>query len=142
MINGFRLHNFEQIIVMSKKFKSVQNWSFDIILYCFLRDTVNAYSIYIGGRICAKGLKVNRPEMWKMQTIFIYRLRLQRRLYGICLVRFLSFRFPCRLNWFISVLNHLVNQLNTYLNAKTKIISLNRHIFRVLGRLYSLVICG
>ncbi len=34
----------------------------------------------------------------------------------------------------------LVNHLNTQLNAKTKNQASNRHIFRVLGRLYSLLL--
>ena len=36
----------------------------------------------------------------------------------------------------------LVNQQNTQLNAKTKYQASNCHNFRVLGRLYSLILCG
>ena len=57
------------------------------------------------------------------------------RSYRNCAVRFLTFRFPCRLqNWLISVLNRLVNSQNTEFDAETKIQALY-HIFRVLGRL-------
>ena len=62
-------------------------------------------------------------------------MRLQRRLFGICLVRFLVFKVPCIVqNWFISVLNHLVNLQNTQLNAETE--------NQALGRLYSLILFG
>ena len=40
------------------------------------------------------------------------------------------------------VLNHNIHHQNTKLNAETKTQALNRHIFRVLGRLYSLIPCG
>ena len=45
-------------------------------------------------------------------------------------------------NCLISVLNHLINHQNTQLNAETKNQTPNRHIFRVLGRLYILILCG
>jgi len=45
-------------------------------------------------------------------------------------------------NSHISQLNHLVNHLNTKLSAETKNQASNRHIFKVLGRLYSLILCG
>jgi len=44
-------------------------------------------------------------------------------------------------SWLISVLYHLVNHQNTQLNAEIKNQALNRHIFRVLGRLYNLILC-
>ena len=44
-------------------------------------------------------------------------------------------------NCLISVLYHLVNHQITQLNSETKNQALNRHIFRVLGRLYSLILC-
>ena len=71
------------------------------------------------------------------------RMRLQRRLYGIYLVHFLSFRVPCiGQNWIIFVLNHLINYQNTQLSAKTKS-KLQIVIFlELLGRLYSLILCG
>ena len=65
-------------------------------------------------------------------------MRLQRRLYGIFLARFLAFRVPCRQNWLLYV--PLSKPSNTLLNVETKIQALNRHIFRVLSRLYSLII--
>ena len=36
----------------------------------------------------------------------------------------------------------LVNHQNTQLNAESKNEALNRHIFRVLGHLHSLILCG
>jgi len=39
-------------------------------------------------------------------------------------------------------LNHLVNYQITKLNAETKNQASNRHIFRGLGRLYSLILGG
>ena len=63
---------------------------------------------------------------------------LQRRMYGICLVRFLAFRFLIDQNRVISVLNHSVNHQNTQLIAepKTKLqivifveSSLQKHLF-------------
>ena len=53
-------------------------------------------------------------------------MRLQRRLYGICLVRFLAFRVPYRPK---NVFNHLVNHQNTQLNAETKNQASSRHNF-------------
>ena len=50
------------------------------------------------------------------------------------------FRGPCRSNWLIAVLNHLVNI--KIQNSETKNTVLNRHIYRVLGRLYSLILFG
>jgi len=38
------------------------------------------------------------------------------------------------------VLNHLVNHENILKNAETKTQASNRHIFRVLGRLYSIIL--
>ena len=40
------------------------------------------------------------------------------------------------------MLTHLVKPQNTQLNAETKNQALHRHIFRVLGRLYSVILCG
>ena len=65
-------------------------------------------------------------------------MRLQSRLYEICIVHFLGF-FVGQ-NRLITVLNHLENQQNTQLNAEAKNQASNRHIFGVLGRLYNL--CG
>jgi len=70
-------------------------------------------------------------------------MRLQRRLYGIAVYSiFLHSGFLVGQKWLISVLNHLLNHKNSQLNAKTKIQASNRHIFRVLGRLHSLILCG
>ena len=70
---------------------------------------------------------------------FPQRMRLQRRLYGIC---FFHSGFLEGQNWFISVLNHSVNHQNTQLNAEAKKQASTRHIFRVLGRLHNLILCG
>ena len=50
------------------------------------------------------------------------------------------FRGPCRSNWLITVLNHLVNI--KIQNSETKNPVLNHHIYRVLGRLYSFILFG
>ena len=47
-------------------------------------------------------------------------MRLQRRLYKICLVRFLHLRCLVGQNCLISVPNNLVDHQNNYLNAETK----------------------
>jgi len=57
--------------------------------------------------------------------IYIYRatpkrMKLQRRLSGDCLVRFLHSGFLVGQNWLISDLNHLINLKNTELKAETK----------------------
>ena len=54
---------------------------------------------------------------------------------------FLVFRVPCiDQNCLISVLNHFFIHQNTQLNAETKYQASNRHIFRVWGRPYSLIL--
>ena len=63
------------------------------------------------------------------------RMRLQRQLYGICLIHFLAFRVSCRPN-------HLVNHQNSQWSAETKNHASERDIFRVLSRLYSFNLCG
>ena len=68
-------------------------------------------------------------------------MRLQRRLHGICLVRFLHSGFLVGQNWHISVLDHLAYDQTTQLNAVTKNKASNRHVFKILGRLYSLIRC-
>jgi len=69
------------------------------------------------------------------------KMRLGRELYWACLVHFLLFKFPCvDQNWLMPMLNYFVNHQNTSLVAETKIQASNRHIFRVLGRLYSLIL--
>ena len=65
------------------------------------------------------------------------RMRLQRRLHGICLVHFLVFKVLAGQKWLISVLNHLVDQINTPLSVETRKQASTRHIFGVSGRLYS-----
>ena len=45
-------------------------------------------------------------------------------------------------NWAISVLIYLENHKNNQLNAETKNQASDRHIDRVLGRLFSLILCG
>ena len=101
--------------------------------------------VYIYGRICAEGKSIDH-KCAKTINICIQgypqRMRLQRRFCGICLVRFLAFRFPCRPKLAYYVLNNLVNHQNNYLNVKTKIQASNRHIFRVLGRLCSVILGG
>ena len=67
-------------------------------------------------------------------------MRLQRRLYRICLIDFLHSGFCVDQNLAISVLKHLVNHQNTQLNAETKHQASNRQTFRVLGHLYSLIL--
>ena len=47
-------------------------------------------------------------------------MKLLRRMYGICQVRFRGF-------WLISVLNYLLNNQNIQLNAETKNQASNRH---------------
>ena len=47
-------------------------------------------------------------------------MKLRRRLYRICLVRFIAFRVLVDQNWLISVLNHLVNHKNTQLKSSFK----------------------
>ena len=65
------------------------------------------------------------------------RMKLQRRLYGSCLVRFLAFKVPCRpkLAYFSKPSKY------SFKCTETKIQASNRHIFSVLGRLYSLILC-
>ena len=67
-------------------------------------------------------------------------MRLQRRLYEICLVSFLV-GFLVGGNWLFSMLNHLANYQNTQLSSETKIQASNCHIFRVLV-FYSLILRG
>ena len=55
---------------------------------------------------------------------------------------FLHSGFLVGQNWSKSVVNYSINHRNTKLNAETKNQSLNRHISRVLGRLYSLIPFG
>ena len=62
-------------------------------------------------------------------------MRLQRRLYKICLVRFLHLGCLIGQNCLISVSNNLVDHQNNYLNAETKKQALNQ----VFGRFYSLM---
>ena len=63
------------------------------------------------------------------------RMRLQRRLYGICSVRSLTFRVPCKPKLqLISFVNYQITQLN----AETKDQASNPHIFILLGLLYTL----
>ena len=69
-------------------------------------------------------------------------MRLQGRLYGICLVLFITLTVPEREKAFISARNHFVNHQNTALNPETKKQATNSHIFRLLGRLYSLILSG
>ena len=54
-------------------------------------------------------LDINKPPDKPNIQGYPQMIRLQRRLYGICLVRFLAFRVPCRPNCLISVINYLVN---------------------------------
>ena len=61
------------------------------------------------------------------------RKRLQKPMYGLCLICFLEFRV-------FYVLNYLINNQKIRLNAETNNQALNRHIFRVLGRLYCLIL--
>ena len=83
----------------------------------------------------------NELQKYFFQFIFLsvqgypQRIRLQRRLYVICLVRFLACSgFLVEQNCLFPVLNqHLIE-------SRSQKSSLKRHIFRVLGRLYSL--CG
>ena len=70
---------------------------------------------------------------------YLQRMRLQRRLYGIC---FFHSWFLVGQNWVISVLNHSVKYQNTQFNAEAKKQASNRHILRVLGRLHNLSLCG
>ena len=51
-------------------------------------------------------------------------------------------RFLVGHNWFISLLYQLVNHQHTQLNAESKNQTSNCHIFRVLGSLYTLILCG
>ena len=67
-------------------------------------------------------------------------MRLQRRLYEICLVSFLV-GFLVGENWLFSMLNHLANYQNTQLSSETKNQDSNCHIFRVLF-FYSLILRG
>ena len=67
-------------------------------------------------------------------------MRLQRRLYEICLVSFLV-GFLVGGNWLFSMLNHLANYQNTQLSSETKNQDSNCHIFRVLF-FYSLILRG
>ena len=45
-------------------------------------------------------------------------------------------------SWRNAVLNHLVNHQHIQSSAETKNQALNRPIYRALGRLYSLILCG
>ena len=84
--------------------------------------------------------------MWNYSQFHIQgysqKMRLQRRLYIFFESIFFAFKLPCRPDWHISVLDHFVNHENTQLNAETKNLASNRHIFTVWGRLYSLILCG
>ena len=57
---------------------------------------------------------------------------------------FFAFRVSCGVgqNGDISVHGHIVNHKDTQLNTENKNQASNRHTFRVLGRLYSLILCG
>ena len=57
------------------------------------------------------------------------KIRLQRLLYGICIVRYLAIRVLVGQNWLIFVLKHVLNHQITQLNADTKNHTSNRYIF-------------
>ena len=60
----------------------------------------------------------------------------------IVLSVFLHSGFLVGLSCGISVFNYLVNNQNTQLTTESRNEALIRHIFRVLGRLGSLILCG
>ena len=69
-------------------------------------------------------------------------MRLQRRLYGIYFVCFLTFMTPCRCK-LVSFFVKFLNRPYIYLFKAVNLIWRgNRHILRVLGRLHSIKFCG
>ena len=69
------------------------------------------------------------------------RNRRQRRFSQLSCIQGSLFLVPCCQIRLISVLNNLLNHQNTKLNAETTNQAWNRHIFKVLGRLYNLIFC-
>ena len=69
-------------------------------------------------------------------------MRLQRRLYGIYFVCFLTFMTPCSCK-LVSFFVKFLNRPYIYLFKAVNLIWRgNRHILRVLGRLHSIKFCG